>query len=366
MPYDVPEWELQGHFDPIATLERFRIRSVKWISINGIADGGTPHWWEKLTANLANSEEIMSLVRSGVSINKYITHFKGRFAGQSYDLEYLVPRIFRNHELCKKFTEFVNRSIVDRIVTGAVGVIGKVSDSALPSLVMPLTVEPNKPRLCHDERYLNCWIKDMPFSLDSLLDLTRYVEEGHFQTKLDDKSGYDHVFLDPPSRQLVGFQWEGWWFVNNVLPFAWKTSPYIYQSLGLVATQTLRSSGAPCSQYIDDRHLGQLRRAISSPDVELCPTTLCSVQDVRVQLALNACYIAIRILTSLGYFLNLSKSVLVPTQSLIFLGLQCDSQLRAFSLPPPPPKLQKFAALRDTILQRREIPLVTLQRLMGK
>ena len=170
--------------------------------------------------------------------------------------------------------------------------------------------------------------------------------------------------MDPTSRQLVGFQWAGWWFVNNVLPFGWKTSPYIYQSLGLVATQTLRSSGVPCSQYIDDRHLGQLRRAISSRDVELCPTTLCSVQDDRVQLALNACYMAIRILTSLGYFLNLSKSVLVPTQSLIFLGLQCDSQLRAFSLPPP--KLQKFAALRDTILQRREIPLVTLQRLMGK
>ena len=40
MPYDVPEWELQGHFDPIAALERFRIRSVKWISMNGIADGG--------------------------------------------------------------------------------------------------------------------------------------------------------------------------------------------------------------------------------------------------------------------------------------------------------------------------------------
>ena len=220
MPYDVPEWELQGHFDPIAALERFRIRSVKWISINGIADGGhipddqlptvneisegtknaSPSLlkvrgpdsfvageihhhidtWEKLTANQANSEEIMSWVRSGVSIDKYITHFKGRFAGQSCDSEYPVPRIFRNHESCKKFTEFVNRSIVDRIVTGAVGVIGKVYDSAPPFLVMPLTVEPNKPRLCHDERYLNCWVKDMPFSLDSLLDLTRYVEEGHF------------------------------------------------------------------------------------------------------------------------------------------------------------------------------------------
>ncbi|KAJ7376781.1 hypothetical protein OS493_032515 [Desmophyllum pertusum] len=115
----------------------------------------------------------------------------------------------------------IDRPIEDRIDTGAVGVISKVSDFAPPFLVMPLTVEPNKP-LCHDKRYLNCWIMDMPFSLDSLLNLMHYVEEGHFQTKLDEKFGYIHVLLDPLSRQLVGFQWEGWWFVNNFFLLAGK------------------------------------------------------------------------------------------------------------------------------------------------
>lgn len=176
--------------------------------------------WEKLCANLVNSEEIMSWVRSGVSIDKYVTHFNGDFAGKSYDSEYLVSRGFLYHVLCKNFTDFVNRPIEDRIDTGAVGVISKVSDSAPPFLVMPLTVEPNKP-LCHDKRYLNCWIMDMPFSLDSLLNLMRYVE-GHFQTKQDEKFGYNHVLLDPLSRQLVGFQWEGWWFVNNFFLLAGK------------------------------------------------------------------------------------------------------------------------------------------------
>lgn len=28
---------------------------------------------------------------------------------------------------------------------------------------MPLIVEPSKPRLCHDERFNNLWIKDLPF-----------------------------------------------------------------------------------------------------------------------------------------------------------------------------------------------------------
>ena len=50
------------------------------------------------------------------------------------------------------------------------GEVGKVNP---PHLVMPITVEPTKPRMCHDERFLNCWIKDCPFSLDCIKDLPR-------------------------------------------------------------------------------------------------------------------------------------------------------------------------------------------------
>ena len=43
----------------------------------------------------------------------------------------------------------------------------------------------------------------MPFSLDLLVDVTRYLEKGHFQTKLDDKLGYDHVLMEDDSRLLM-------------------------------------------------------------------------------------------------------------------------------------------------------------------
>ena len=94
---------------------------------------------------------------------------------------------------------------MDRIAVDAVGVHERVGN----------------PRLFQDQRYLNCWMRDMPFRLDSLVDVTRYLEKDHFQTKLDDKSGYDHVLMDDESRLLMGFQWGGWWFVNHVLPFGW-------------------------------------------------------------------------------------------------------------------------------------------------
>ena len=61
---------------------------------------------------------------------------------------------------------------------------------------MPLTVEPSKPKLRHDERFLILWIRDLPFRLDHISDLLRY-----FQTNMDDKSGYRHDELPENSRQ---------------------------------------------------------------------------------------------------------------------------------------------------------------------
>lgn len=106
-----------------------------------------------------------------------------------------------------------------------------------------------------------------------------------------------------------------------MLPFGWKISPYIYQSLGMGATQEIRSQDVPCFQYIDDRHLGQRRpRSLEQTNTQIHGPS-------SFELAAAANYV------SLGYFLNLAKSVFVPVQRLLYLGLCCDSTLSAFSLP---------------------------------
>ena len=129
------------------------------------------------------------------------------------------------------------RTLLDRLRMGAISLRGKVGESEPPYLVLPLTVEPTKPRLCHDARLLNLWMVDMPFSLDSLIHLPRYVGRDTYQTVLDDKSGYDHFLSTEDSREFFGIQWGGWYFVYNTLPFGWKISPYVYHSTGLGTSQ---------------------------------------------------------------------------------------------------------------------------------
>ena len=45
----------------------------------------------------------------------------------------------------------------------------------------------------------------MPFSLDKLTDVPRYVYKSSYMTKCDDKSGYDHVLLSENSQTYFGF-----------------------------------------------------------------------------------------------------------------------------------------------------------------
>ena len=65
------------------------------------------------------------------------------------------------------------------------------------------------------------------------------------------------------------------------------------------------------------------------------------------ELAQAAAFILVSVLTSLGYTLALSKSSLVPSQRVHFLGYLSDSVLMAFVLPED--KKLKFKSLRKFI-----------------
>ena len=312
------------------------------------------HVWQDLLEKSPCAEvDLVEVVTDGVRIERFLKPFKGSFKGQAYDSALPPPVVIQNSPTTAKFAEFISDSILQWVSAGVVSVWGTVDSDPPPRLVLPLTVEPSKPRLCHDERYLNLWIRDLPFKLDHLADLPRYVLPGHFQTTCDDKSGYQHVLLHPSSRAYFGFQWQGFYFVFCALPFGWKASAFIYHKLGLAVSAAARSFGVPVSQYIDDRHVGQIftfpLRISREPSLE------------RAQAAI---YIVCYLLIEAGYFIGINKSQLIPSTWVRFLGFICDSVRQAFLVPED--KKVKFAALREDILSSPFVTLKTLQRFSGK
>lgn len=92
---------------------------------------------------------------------------------------------------------------MDKIQCGAIKLLGRVGECQPPRVVMPLTVEPSKPRLCHDELYINLWIKDLPFRLETLKDIHRLVDKNALLITWDEKSGYSHIKIDDERNILV-------------------------------------------------------------------------------------------------------------------------------------------------------------------
>lgn len=98
-----------------------------------------------------------------------------------------------------------------------------------------------------------------------------------------------------------GIQW---------LPFERKNSPYVYQTLGTVATSFCRELGIVGMLYIDDRLTGEIfamdghwSRAIALPS----PTF--SYESAKAVL-----YVVCRLVIGLGYFIGLDMCVLDPKE----------------------------------------------------
>lgn len=255
--------------------------------------------WDQISVDYEKRDFVLSIIRDGVDVFDFFTPFNGTFKGKTYCSDLPHQMCFPNSAVCRPFKEFITATVKDRICNGSIKVVGRVGEVVPPHLVLPITVEPSKPRMCHDERFLNCWIKDSPFRLDYLTDLCRYVDPGHYQTTFDDESGYNHIRLHPRSSTFFGFQWEGWYSTNACLPFGWRASAFVYNTIGVTAAHFIRSLGVPCSQYIDDLHVGQLR---------LDPRANSRGAFSNFQLAQMAAFITCSVVISLGYFIGLKKS----------------------------------------------------------
>ncbi len=314
------------------------------------------HEWEKIIGHTAAEQNIRAWLSDGVNIEAFFKPFRGNFKGKAYNSPKPGPGHFANATCCRDWGPFISATLEEWIACGAIEVVGKVGVVEPPYIVMPLTVEPTKPRLCHDERFLNLWIKDNPFTLETLKDVPRLIEVGDFLTSCDHKSGYQHVRLHPESYRYFGMEWNGWYMTYRTLPFGFKASTYVYQALSNTATGYIRHLGVASMTYIDDSLNGPWRPQGNARDV-LTPAR-------RHRMSEQGVYIVCQTLIRLGYTLSLSKSVLRPTGCLLFLGMVVDALRGAFLLPES--KKTSFAALREGILGTAVVNLKTIQRLQGK
>lgn len=270
-----------------------------------------------LVSNWLKMEWIYSLFSAGP---------KEIFKGQSFDSDKTPKQYFQNLSYCKNVLPFIKSQLLEKVKNGSLHVIGKIGQCELPHIVMPLTIEPSKPRLCHDERYLNLWIKDNPFLLEILEHAHRLIQSKDENFCCNEKSGYDHVKLNDSSQTYFGVRFAGWVFVHTTLPFGWKASPFIYQTIGMQVTNYFRNLNISTLQYIDDRFF------------------VCS-RNEKCDQAIQTVIFVLDTLFKLGYTLVLDKCQLLPSTKVNYLGVVIDSDRQAYVLQEK--KKVSFISLRE-------------------
>ena len=126
---------------------------------------------EFIVEDFRKKDEFLQYTGEGVSIFDFLQPFKGQFKGKNYDSPLPPKMMFENNKICNEFDDFISNSILERVANGPLSIWGEKGECEPPHLVMPITTEPSKPRMCHDERFLNLWMKAPSISFDRLRDI---------------------------------------------------------------------------------------------------------------------------------------------------------------------------------------------------
>jgi hypothetical protein len=128
--------------------------------------------WKLITDLVENkdSRRVYQWIKSGVDVSAFFQHFKGNFQGKALNHDTPPRSTFRNHKSCAQYSTEITAQLEERLRNGSLNLLGKVGEVEPPKLVMPLVMVPGtrKNRLCHDERFLNLFIKGETFSLETL------------------------------------------------------------------------------------------------------------------------------------------------------------------------------------------------------
>ena len=208
---------------------------------------------------------------------------------------------FKNNKSALDNSDFVQETILNLLETG------RIIESFFPCKVInPLTVSINstgKKRLILDLRYINQFVWKEKFKLEDWRVLFEYVHKGDFMFVWDLSSGYHHFDLFRGHQQYFGFsfnfQGRPRYFYYTVLMFGLSTGPFCFTKLLRPLVKHWRELGINTAVYLDD-------------GAGVCDTyEKCANQAEQVKSDLQAA----------GFIVNDEKSVWVPCQGLVWLGL---------------------------------------------
>ncbi|XP_070582571.1 uncharacterized protein [Erythrolamprus reginae] len=158
-------------------------------------------------------------------------------------------------------------------------------------------------RLILNLKQLNLYILYRKFRMHSLQTILAAVRPQDLLTSLDLKEAYLHVPIYPPHRRFLRFCVEGVHYQYKAMPFGLSSAPRTFTKLLDVLTASLRAQSVRLMAYLDDIVILSKSQAQAQQDLAL----------------------TMRTLTEHGFTINVPKSQLIPSTTLLHLGAIIDT-----------------------------------------
>jgi hypothetical protein len=190
-------------------------------------------------------------------------------------------------------------------------------------------------------RSLNQFVVARHFKMEGIRVVKGLMRLNDWMVKLDLKDAYLSVPMSEQHRKFLRFEWHQQTWEFSCLPFGLSSAPYTFTKLLKPAVALLRKLGVRCILYLDD----MLIMAQSK-------------QTLLQQLAT-----AIDQLVSLGFIINLDKSVVEPAHTIEFLGFLLNSTTMTIALPSR--KVHQIQQSARKMLKTTQITTRSLAQLLG-
>lgn len=166
--------------------------------------------------------------------------------------------IFPNRLSAKQHGGFLQEEMAKLLTSGAI----KEWDwpgGQPPHIIHGLAVVANrqgKLRMIVDARYLNAFLRYVPFHYEQLKDVLTYLGEGHYMASLDFTSGYHHLLVREDQQKYFGFAFQGRVYTFRALCFGVAPACRIFTEVVRAVHRPLRMAGMSLTALIDDMLLG--------------------------------------------------------------------------------------------------------------
>ena len=236
--------------------------------------------WEKIT----NDQWVLSTTKEGSKLEFLsIPPFSG---------------VKETHLIVKKFTYFTTggKTIVRKNVIEPVPLHDIQRGFYSTFFLVPKKTGDLRPFI--NLRSLNRYLKKQHFKMDSLNSVLNLVQQGDWAISLDLKDAYIHIPIHQGHKKFLRFCIQGKVYQFTCLCFGPTMAPRAFTKVVAVIAAHLRMQNMRVAVYLDDCFIVNLIRKML-------------IQDKKRILSL---------LMELGFMINLEKSALEPSQSVVYIG----------------------------------------------